>query len=191
MEFPPSLFFYRASWVQNSIEHILGNAAPEGSQNFFVTRIFSWKTELEEQFDNHRYNLSKILYIYSCDVTKRLGHKPPFGLAEEVIISVFITLKRIRKLKGRARWSSQGVHQTGQKEFLDFSVTPMQTQKSTLLTTQGLTSQYLSFSTRPKDDLKEEHTFIEFYSGNISLSFIFTIRIYKIYGLMEVTSVGF
>ena len=39
-------------------------------------------------------------------MTKNLGHKPPFDLAEEVVTLAFITLKQICKLKGRAQWLS-------------------------------------------------------------------------------------
>ena len=35
-------------------------------------------------------------------MTKNLGHRPPFDLAEEAITLAFITLKQIYKLKGRA-----------------------------------------------------------------------------------------
>lgn len=44
----PPLFFQWASWFYNSIEHILENTAPEGSYNFLVTHIFSWKIDLGE-----------------------------------------------------------------------------------------------------------------------------------------------
>lgn len=77
------------------MKHILDTATSERSQNIFVTLLFSWKIGLVEEFDDHRYNLSKILHI--LEMGPRCFVKPLFDLAEEVITMVFTALKQVGK----------------------------------------------------------------------------------------------